>query len=773
VRGTPQYAPPEQLRGDPLDVRGDIYAVGATLYYLLTGRPPFQASNLFALLARIASEDPASPRTIAPAIPRELSAIVLRCLAKTRDERPPTYAVLHDALLPFSSAAPAPATLQMRFLAGVIDQAILSVPNWIVLLVFTGRLLSGWLPFLSVFVSIGYYGITEGVWSATAGKWLVGLRITRAADARRPRVARAMWRALLFASPSLAETLINMLFLQGSMYPPSPLVPWVTIGYWVLLGVLFTPARRHNGFAALHDRWSGTRVVQRLVTAPPLTVAPVVEPKGVAAPGVLRIGPFEVTGTMGATDEGVLLIALDPQLRRRVWIHLRGPGTPAAAAAARDLARPARLRWLGGQRTSARSWDAYEAWSGAPLQTWLDRPWPWRVVRTWLSASARELRAALDDGSLPVLSRDRVWITAKGDVKFLEFRYAPAQHAAPEAPLSSESARLFLSRLAVSALIGDAQGHSASGARLPYHMLPLSATDVLNTLGHEGIDWRNLVERLTRSAVSRDRVQRWRRAGSLALTLAVPFAFGMTMAAVLYPMRAFVTDQPVPEIEELWNALNALSTHSRSTAGINRAALEVYIAGRYGPMIEAQGRWNPATMLFLGRQAPRLWRIMADHPRVSTEELTEAATQLKPFFDEQTHLGQLGPRRAIGPWQMALGESALLLMLVAVAAIILGPLCRGGLALTLVNVAVITDDGRLISRRRALWRGVVTWSLVLAPLAFAPPPPLWLGTGAGVQPGSIGAMMLWILSLAGAMYGIARPSRGLQDYLSGTYLVPR
>ena len=54
--GTPQFAAPEQLKGDPLDVRADIYGVGATLYYLLTGQPPFDDTNMLALVTRIATE---------------------------------------------------------------------------------------------------------------------------------------------------------------------------------------------------------------------------------------------------------------------------------------------------------------------------------------------------------------------------------------------------------------------------------------------------------------------------------------------------------------------------------------------------------------------------------------------------------------------------------------------------------------------------------------------------------------------------------------------
>ena len=86
--GTPQFAAPEQLRGEPLDVRADIYAVGATLYYLLTGRPPLDAPDVRALVSKVATEKPASPRALRRDVPRGLAAVVLRCLAKTSAGRP-------------------------------------------------------------------------------------------------------------------------------------------------------------------------------------------------------------------------------------------------------------------------------------------------------------------------------------------------------------------------------------------------------------------------------------------------------------------------------------------------------------------------------------------------------------------------------------------------------------------------------------------------------------------------------------------------------------
>jgi serine/threonine protein kinase len=121
VQGTPQFASPEQLRGQSLDVRSDIYAVGATLYYLLTGRPPFDDRDLMVLVSRIATEPPPSLRKGRPGIPRALAETVLHCLAKDPAHRPTSYRSLASALEPLSSSVKTPAPLGIRFAAGVID----------------------------------------------------------------------------------------------------------------------------------------------------------------------------------------------------------------------------------------------------------------------------------------------------------------------------------------------------------------------------------------------------------------------------------------------------------------------------------------------------------------------------------------------------------------------------------------------------------------------------------------------------------------------------
>jgi eukaryotic-like serine/threonine-protein kinase len=66
ILGTPGFASPEQLRGDSLDVRSDIYSVGATLYYLLAGKAPFDDPDLRTMMTRVATEPPPARSTTTP-----------------------------------------------------------------------------------------------------------------------------------------------------------------------------------------------------------------------------------------------------------------------------------------------------------------------------------------------------------------------------------------------------------------------------------------------------------------------------------------------------------------------------------------------------------------------------------------------------------------------------------------------------------------------------------------------------------------------------------
>jgi serine/threonine protein kinase len=97
--GTPSFMPPEQAGGerDRIGPRSDVYSLGATLYALLTGQPPFSAGSPYATVTAVLTKEPQPPSELAP-IPPELDAIVLRALAKEPDERYQSAAALGQAL---------------------------------------------------------------------------------------------------------------------------------------------------------------------------------------------------------------------------------------------------------------------------------------------------------------------------------------------------------------------------------------------------------------------------------------------------------------------------------------------------------------------------------------------------------------------------------------------------------------------------------------------------------------------------------------------------
>ena len=103
VLGSPNFMPPEQTsaKHEKIGPPNDVYGVGAILYYLLTGLPPFRAETIQELLLALRHTDPVSPRLLNPGVPRDLETVCLKCLEKDPARRYPTAQALAEELQRF------------------------------------------------------------------------------------------------------------------------------------------------------------------------------------------------------------------------------------------------------------------------------------------------------------------------------------------------------------------------------------------------------------------------------------------------------------------------------------------------------------------------------------------------------------------------------------------------------------------------------------------------------------------------------------------------
>jgi serine/threonine-protein kinase len=140
IIGTPSYMAPEQAQprpGDPARAIGpasDVYSLGAILYHMLTGRPPFQAASPLDTILLVLEQDPLPPRALNPKAPPDLEMVTLRCLQKAPAERYASAAALADDLDAFRAGEPVSArstslrALAARLLGETHHAAILE--NW-------------------------------------------------------------------------------------------------------------------------------------------------------------------------------------------------------------------------------------------------------------------------------------------------------------------------------------------------------------------------------------------------------------------------------------------------------------------------------------------------------------------------------------------------------------------------------------------------------------------------------------------------------------------
>ncbi|SPE24842.1 putative Non-specific protein-tyrosine kinase [Candidatus Sulfopaludibacter sp. SbA3] len=133
VAGTPEYLSPEQTRGAiTLDARSDVFSLGAVLYELLTGQPPFHGDTVSGLFRHIREQDPELPRRIAPAIPKDLQNICLQALEKDPARRYASAREMADDLRRFlaSEAVLAEPAAYARLITGKVAQHLRDLESW-------------------------------------------------------------------------------------------------------------------------------------------------------------------------------------------------------------------------------------------------------------------------------------------------------------------------------------------------------------------------------------------------------------------------------------------------------------------------------------------------------------------------------------------------------------------------------------------------------------------------------------------------------------------
>src|ERR1041384_1192003 len=134
--GTPHYVSPEQATGDPVDARSDLYSLGVTAFFALTGRPVFDAPSPIAVVTKHLNEPPPDLLSVRPDLPASLARAVARCLEKEPAKRFDSGEELADALAAPLTARAVPAPIRHFFRQG-------------------GSIALGWLMLVAVVVWFG------------------------------------------------------------------------------------------------------------------------------------------------------------------------------------------------------------------------------------------------------------------------------------------------------------------------------------------------------------------------------------------------------------------------------------------------------------------------------------------------------------------------------------------------------------------------------------------------------------------------------------------
>jgi hypothetical protein len=834
--GTVLFAAPEQVRNDQVDQLADVYSVSATLYFLLTGRAPFEADDPATALAR-ALTDPLTPmRALRPELPRTLDEVVRRGLARSRSRRWQSLEELRLALLPF---VPGPHTLgEVGWRCGAyVCDLLLLLPVELVgrQMLFAAVRPSGLTAEATVYLlsslvvglvcGLLYFAVPEALWGCSLGKYLTRLRVRTAANDDRPRLARSCLRTLVFCAAVESGPLLLGLLLVGVVLRPVGSQPELTLAVisafvivvlppWLagLAGValIAVTMRRRNGYRGLHDLASGTKVI-RLPSARALRGlggqdrlgAGLTRPKEMPA----RVGTFAVTGALRWAPDDRLLLGADELLGRPVWLWLRSLERTPLPPGRAELGRGTRPRWLGGGVEGQWRWDAFVASPGCLLSDLgpTPKPLPWPDALHLLEQLTAELVAAAGDGTLPPsLGPEQVWLQPTGRAQLLD---VPLYDAPPPAGLVSgeAGARHLLQQAA--AIVLEGRPRSAEDAGRPIRApLPGHAARLLHQLMSGDGTFRSLQQFQAGLQSAREQpveVTRPRRGVYLALSalaLGPGLAWMLSVGPLLIALGTLMS--------AMAGAFQGEHADRELTARIEQSCVSLVTAP--GPL----ERLAFAVELKADLAArDELRSALLQEPRTRTALLQSSSSFHRESLArmEQRERGPEAQDRARREemWEGAnareraliagkllrlpvvTAEEMLANPFLTVGAIALWPfvwalwsgLTRGGLGLRLAGVRLVQGDGRPAARWRCAWRSVVLWSPLVVLLLVSLYLDLWRIADTGPDwPSGVGSLawlawLTWWLAVAllPLYAGVAMrwPNRGPHDALAGTYLVPR
>ncbi len=414
--GSPAFAAPEQLRGEAVDGRTDVYAISATLYYLLSGRYAHRGDSYEAIIASTLEQDPVDLAAVRADVPRWLADVVAKGLSRRPELRWQSAVELRAAI----ATHPVPAPLLARVGAIGIDyllfeQAALVLERLVgVDVAFRARFEVALLPWLHhglVLVAwVVVWATMEHLWGRTPGKWLVGVQVLDVRTRRPPTLLAALVRSLVFGVAFLTGGFLVIDAWQHVLRLVAASALWLggpfsfAVGWTVASVPLLATMRRRNGWRGLHEILSGTGVIDeirpgRRVGASTGTAPGVAEP----SPGATSesIGPFAHVVVRARNENGVLASGFDPHLQRRVWLW--SPATPTSGRTERSVSRPTSLRWLTAVTDGVRTWQVFAAPDGPRLLDVLgrDRALSWSRTRRILLSLLDELVARAADATLP------------------------------------------------------------------------------------------------------------------------------------------------------------------------------------------------------------------------------------------------------------------------------------------------------------------------------------------------------------------------------------